>query len=154
MAHHHFARDDRVILASQDEARFILSSVLENAINFSPKNSTIHVTASSTNNKIHLSVKDNGQGISSDKLAELFKPFARASDTLQYDHEGLGLGLYTNKLLVEKLGGSIKISSYNNTDNNVDNGSNTSITGTTVSISLPISSNNEAGMSSGVIVPT
>ncbi len=55
--------------------------------------------------KIQIVIKDNGPGISSEDLPNIFKPFYTRK------REGLGLGLYITKQLVEKNQGTIKIQS-------------------------------------------
>lgn len=50
---------------------------------------------------------DNGQGIATEHLANIFKMFYRASQ----DSKGSGLGLYIVKETIDKLGGNIKVSS-------------------------------------------
>jgi signal transduction histidine kinase len=56
-------------------------------------------------------VSDTGVGISEQKLPSLLKPFTRGTESMQYNYEGLGLGLYTDKIIADKLGGTITIRS-------------------------------------------
>lgn len=135
--------DSLGVYASQDEARFLVWSLLENAVNFSPHSGSVNVTAVAGGNTIKLSVIDHGPGIPSDKIEDIFKPFMRASDTKEFDHEGLGLGLYTNKLLVEKLGGTLTITSS----------TTAGTSGTTATLTLPKVSQAGQGMSSSLIAP-
>ena len=58
-----------------------------------------------------LRVQDTGAGIPKSKVDKLFAPFSRATDTLKFDYEGLGLDLYMDKLITEQAGGKIDISS-------------------------------------------
>ncbi|MFL5730209.1 MAG: PAS domain S-box protein [Cytophagaceae bacterium] len=58
-------------------------------------------------NKVVIQVKDNGKGIKEEYLDKIFNMFFRASQ----DSYGSGLGLYITKQVVEKLGGSIDVSS-------------------------------------------
>ena len=55
--------------------------------------------------KIRITIKDNGPGISPDDLSNIFKPFYTKKQ------EGLGLGLYITKQLVEKNRGTIRVES-------------------------------------------
>ena len=89
----------------------LLGSAINNAVKFSKPNGTIYLDVE---NKIHgskITIKDQGIGIPKDKIDQLMMPFARASDALQYDYEGLGLGLYLDRIIIEQIGGTIKISS-------------------------------------------
>lgn len=60
----------------------------------------------SLKDKIKLSVKDNGCGISDENLRNLFKPFFTTKDVGQ----GTGLGLATSVRIVESWGGEISVS--------------------------------------------
>ena len=93
------------------EFSFVLGSMIENAIEFSNEGGEINISASQSNNFINISVTDNGKGIESNELNRLFQPFSTADDVLTYDHNGLGLSLYTGKQILDKIGGNISISS-------------------------------------------
>ncbi|MGB5929277.1 MAG: HAMP domain-containing sensor histidine kinase, partial [Cyclobacteriaceae bacterium] len=57
--------------------------------------------------KAVISVKDNGEGISEEKLENIFEMFYRASES----SEGSGLGLYIVKNVIDKMNGEIKVES-------------------------------------------
>ncbi len=65
----------------------------------------IEITAAQQNGHVNILIKDNGPGIPSDKLDQIFKPFYTTKD------EGTGLGLYITKQLVERNGGKISVKS-------------------------------------------
>ncbi len=96
-----------------DEAGFrqIVGSLLENAITFTPKDGEVRLSIQKSRNKVIIKVQDNGVGISEEKARKLFEPFSRGTDTRTFDYEGLGLDLYMDKLITDKWGGSIKLSS-------------------------------------------
>jgi signal transduction histidine kinase len=89
----------------------LLGSTINNAVKFSKNNSTIFVTIENKFGGTKISVKDQGIGIPKDKIDQLMMPFTRASDAMQYDYEGLGIGLYLDRIIIEQVGGSIKIGS-------------------------------------------
>ena len=89
----------------------LLGSTINNAVKFSKNNSTIFVSIENKFGGTKISVKDQGIGIPKDKIDQLMMPFTRASDAMQYDYEGLGIGLYLDRIIIEQVGGSIKISS-------------------------------------------
>jgi len=90
----------------------VVSSLIDNAIKFSPKEDGLIRIASEVNKgKVSLVVVDNGTGIAKNKLTQLFKPFSRAESALRFNYEGLGLSLYLDKVIIEKLGGTIDIES-------------------------------------------
>lgn len=87
----------------------VLSSVLSNAVAFSPKNATVEVTLNSSHRSLRIT--DHGPGITDDQLAHVFEPFTKADgqDALQLDHEGLGINLYIDREIMTYLGGSIDL---------------------------------------------
>ena len=92
--------------------KYILISVLDNAIKFTKPGGDVKVTLKNLNKKYAtLRVQDTGAGIPKSKVDKLFAPFSRATDTLKFDYEGLGLDLYMDKLITEQAGGKIDISS-------------------------------------------
>lgn len=91
----------------------VISSLIDNAIKFVPKrDGAITIKASVVRGKIKLTITDNGAGINKNKINQLFKPFSRAETALRFNYEGLGLSLYLDKVIIEKLGGTIAISSH------------------------------------------
>ncbi|HEU5292154.1 MAG TPA: PAS domain-containing sensor histidine kinase, partial [Cyclobacteriaceae bacterium] len=86
----------------------ILTNLISNSIKYSGDNSTIHVT-STVNERVHLTVKDQGIGISEADQKHLFERFFRATNagTIQ----GTGLGLHIMKHYVQMLKGSVELKS-------------------------------------------
>jgi signal transduction histidine kinase len=94
-----------------EEIRQLVDSLLENAVKFSNNDSVVSLSIYRRFNKIVIVASDKGVGISEHKLPSLLKPFSRGTDSMQYNYEGIGLGLYTDKIIVDKLGGNISITS-------------------------------------------
>ncbi len=69
------------------------------------KDNRLGSRASGLGPAIVVTIADNGYGISSDQLKNIFKPFHTTKS------EGTGLGLYITKQLIEKCNGKIEISS-------------------------------------------
>ncbi len=87
----------------------ILSNAYKYANKYSP-NSYLHITIKKEGNYLLMQFEDNGIGIKSDHIPQLFTMFFRASQ-LSY---GSGLGLYITRQVVEKLGGEINVESQYN----------------------------------------
>lgn len=85
----------------------ILTNLVANAIQYTPAEGTITITARKKGSEIIVTVTDSGIGIPADKHDMLFSPFFRAKNALEYFEAGTGLGLYMVKLLVRTLGGRI-----------------------------------------------
>jgi len=91
----------------------VVGSVLSNAVAFSPAHSTIDLSLKSDRGGVRLSVTNQGKGISRDEISHVFSPLTKADgyDGLQLDHDGLGVNLYIDKLIMEHLGGGISVAS-------------------------------------------
>ena len=59
---------------------------------------------------LRIGVKDNGDGLSADKLAQLFQPFNRLGREKDFE-PGTGIGLVICKRLVEMMGGNMGVES-------------------------------------------
>jgi signal transduction histidine kinase len=100
-------------LASQQPAWVVqaLTSIVDNSIEYSASNSRIEVTTDIKNNMAIVGIRDHGQGIPAQKLDQLLQPFGRAEAPTSFDHPGLGLSLYLDRLLMTSLGGDLRIDS-------------------------------------------
>lgn len=88
--------------------REALRKLLENAVKFT-KAGSVTVTAVHSTDHCKITITDTGIGIPEAEQAKLFTTFHRATDTLTYDYEGKGIGLYFAKLVIEEHGGSIHL---------------------------------------------
>jgi signal transduction histidine kinase len=86
-----------------------LWNLLDNAYKFTPEGGTIELSATTVAGDLEIIVKDSGIGIAASEVPRLFTKFHRATDTLTYDYEGTGIGLYLSKLIVEQHGGTIGV---------------------------------------------
>jgi len=102
---------DSPITGSWDSGRLqqALGNLLDNAIKYSDEGTTITVRVWQTLEKAHVSVHNQGVGIPSSDIGQLFRPYGRlqAATTQQ----GSGLGLYITKSIVEAHGGTLRLES-------------------------------------------
>ncbi|RKH52751.1 PAS domain S-box protein [Corallococcus sp. AB049A] len=83
----------------------VLTNLLSNAIRYSPEGGQVLVRlAAEGDSGVHLSVKDQGVGIPSEKQRLIFERFGRAHGS---KYGGLGLGLTISQGIVEQHGGRI-----------------------------------------------
>ncbi len=103
--------DSLPLLITTDKTRLtqILFNLLSNALKFTPRNKGIFIHCSMAEDKLALSISDEGIGITPDKLPFIFDDFASHSH-----YEGTGLGLGIVKKLVILLDGDISVSSTEN----------------------------------------
>jgi len=107
--------------ADSSALRRAVCTMLENAIKYTPDGSLILLgAAQAENDKIIVSVKDQGRGIHSQDMPYIFDSFFRghllkADGTYTYTDEqevkGIGLGLHLAKILVEGMNGNIAVQS-------------------------------------------
>lgn len=86
-------------------------NLLSNAIKFTQEHKNIFVDISCKNYKLYISVKDEGKGISKDKLAHIFEAFNQEDNATTRNYGGTGLGLSISSKLTELLGGELKVKS-------------------------------------------
>jgi two-component system sporulation sensor kinase C len=87
----------------------VLFNIINNAIEASPKQGLIEITAKTINQQLIIEVIDQGKGIPEEIRTNIFEPFFTTKS-----HEssgGLGLGLSVSKSMVEAMGGIIDFES-------------------------------------------
>jgi PAS domain S-box-containing protein len=90
--------------------RQVLINLLSNAIKYNRAQGQVCVSSEDQGAEVVLRVHDTGRGMSSQQLTQLFEPFNRLGlekETIQ----GTGIGLALVKALVERMGGSIRVTS-------------------------------------------
>ncbi len=88
--------------------RGILCNLIRNAIDYTPSGGCVLVAARRRGTAVHLEIRDNGIGISSTDLADVFQPFHRVDRTRA---DGLGLGLFIVQCAAGFLGHRIEVHS-------------------------------------------
>jgi signal transduction histidine kinase len=91
--------------------RVVLRSLVQNASDFSPAKSNIRVSATKKGKEVMIEVEDHGAGIPASDVSRIFGKFARAENAHLSRPDGLGLGLFIARRIIEKAGGSIWIES-------------------------------------------
>lgn len=85
----------------------IISNLIENAIKYSEKNTPIKIQLYKSDDKIVLSVADEGAGIPNEEKVKIFEKFYRSGNEETRNTKGTGLGLYIAKQLTELHNGKI-----------------------------------------------
>lgn len=89
----------------------VVVNLLSNAIKFSPRDSTITVSATPRPGSVRIGVSDQGRGIPPEHLDLIFKRFYQVKRTDASEKGGTGLGLAICKAIVEGHGGEIGVES-------------------------------------------
>lgn len=95
------------VQADRTRVKQVFVNLLTNAIKYNRQDGSVDVTfRPAGKTRMHISVRDTGEGLSARKLAQLFEPFNRLGQE-DSDEEGTGIGLVVSKRLVELMNGSI-----------------------------------------------
>jgi PAS domain S-box-containing protein len=95
-----------------DRTLQVLTNLVDNAIKFSPAESTVTLRAELRgHDTVRFSVTDQGAGIAPDQLDKLFKVFQQLDSSDKRRAGGTGLGLSISRSLVELHGGQIGVDS-------------------------------------------
>lgn len=89
-----------------------LSNILSNALAYNPKGTTVTLKLTEDDTKVHISIKDDGIGISNEIKEKVFDAFFRGDQSRKSDG-GTGLGLTITKKIIEMHNGSIHLDSGN-----------------------------------------
>lgn len=96
----------------QDKWKQVILNLFQNAVQHTdPEKGEIRMALHSKDNWIHLSVQDNGEGISAIHLPYVFERFYRSDSSRTRKYGGSGLGLAIIKSIVEAHGGTIQVES-------------------------------------------
>lgn len=103
-----FQKDNDVymMMGDYDRLRQMFLIILDNAIKFSSENSFVHILLSKKD-KLKVSIKDEGIGISSEELPIIFDKFYKSK--LKQNKQGSGLGLAISKQIALKHDGTVNV---------------------------------------------
>ena len=104
------------VLADATRLRQVLLNLLSNAIKYNREGGEVTVQAQTQGPVLVLQVSDSGRGMNEEQLRHLFEPFNRlgrqCDDGTGADIvEGSGIGLAIVKALIERMGGTVRVSS-------------------------------------------
>jgi PAS domain S-box-containing protein len=108
-----FSKPDVPLFVSADRTRVkqVFVNLLSNAIKYNRVGGSVEVSSCPRpGDRVRVSFKDTGEGLTPDKLAHLFQPFNRLGQEAGIE-EGTGIGLVVSKQLVELMGGLIGVES-------------------------------------------
>ena len=97
-----------VILCDSSRIEQVLSNLIFNSLDFCPqKNGKITLQLYSEKNNAHVTIKDNGIGLTKNSIDKIFVKFYQVDASMTREHGGTGMGLAVCKGLVEGHGGKI-----------------------------------------------
>ncbi|MBV8865522.1 MAG: HAMP domain-containing histidine kinase, partial [Acidobacteriaceae bacterium] len=103
--------DREVLMVRVDPLKItqVIDNLLSNAIKFSNRGSSVEIRVEVQAKRVYLAVKDQGLGISADRLTRIFEPFESAEPDWAANKSGMGLGLTVSKRIIEAHAGEISV---------------------------------------------
>jgi two-component system phosphate regulon sensor histidine kinase PhoR len=96
------------VAADAQQLQDAIRNLVENAIVYSPANSTIEIAATREGDRIYIRVSDEGPGIPPADLLRIFERFYRVDKARSRESGGTGLGLSIVKHIVERMEGRVR----------------------------------------------
>jgi PAS domain S-box-containing protein len=91
-----------------------LTNLLDNATKYSPRDTTIYIASRVEDDRLVITVRDEGVGINQEDQQNIFNKFTRTENALSDTVNGNGLGLYWVKRIAESHGGDVTVFSHKN----------------------------------------
>ncbi len=95
-----------LVLTNRTATRQVLINLISNAVKYNRSDGKVWISLKETENRIDVSITDEGKGISQAELPKVFDKYYRAAGSEQIT--GAGMGLYIVRLLLGAMGGTIK----------------------------------------------
>lgn len=106
-----FGDEFPVVLADQAGMEQALANLISNAVKYSPDGGEVLMEGAVVDDSVRISVSDEGVGIDPREQDKIFARFYQADMTSTRRYEGIGLGLFLTKTIVEAHGGTIDVES-------------------------------------------
>jgi signal transduction histidine kinase len=124
--HIDFGPDVPQIKADKTRLQFALQILFENSIIYTPEGGEVVLKVRQIGGEVIISLRDSGIGISEEDITRVFSKFYRSQNARHTDTEGMGIGLFMAKKIIEKHNGRIWAESKGENQ------------GTTFGVALPI----------------
>ena len=95
------------IFADSQKISHVVYNLLSNAIRYSKGGGEVRVKLNRTDNRIRCEIEDSGMGIPKSERKYVFSKFFRGKNILRYRTEGMGLGLFIAKSIIDAARGKI-----------------------------------------------
>ena len=97
--------DNFTILSNEYMLKIIINALVDNAVKNTPEGAIVLKASKPSDNELALTVEDTGCGIPANEAEHIFERFVKL-DTFK---EGIGLGLPLCRMIIEKLGGGVRL---------------------------------------------
>ena len=99
------------ILADEQRIRSVFQVLIDNAISYTPAGGSIGIEYANDASNLTVKIHDTGIGIRKSELGHVFNKFFRGSEARKADTEGLGIGLFMARQMIERQSGKIWVES-------------------------------------------
>ena len=100
-----------LVLVDRDRLVQVVANLVENALKYSPDGGRITIECARRDDRVAVSVADEGLGVPPESLEHLFERFHRVDSPDRLGIHGTGPGLYVVRELVEAMGGEVGVES-------------------------------------------
>jgi len=100
-------------LGDRDSITQVVYNLLDNAVKFADKDSVLKVSLWKQSGRAYVAISDHGQTIPSDDLPLIFDRFHKSDKSRSVDKDGVGLGLYLVKTILDNHREDIFVTSEN-----------------------------------------
>ena len=97
--------DDFTILSNEYMLKIVINAIVDNAVKYTPEGTITLKASKPSDTEVALTVEDTGCGVPAAEAEHIFERFVKL-DTFK---EGIGLGLPLCRMLIEKLGGTVRL---------------------------------------------
>ncbi|MGE4353188.1 MAG: ATP-binding protein [Oscillospiraceae bacterium] len=102
-----------IVRGDGDAITQVVYNLLDNAIKFSQEGTTLGLSLWKQDDKAYISIKNHGETIAADQLDLIFDRFHKTDRSRSHDREGVGLGLYIVKTILNNHNEDISVTSQN-----------------------------------------
>ena len=100
-----------LVMGDTDLITQVIYNLLENAAKFATPSSTLYLGVTELNDKALVSIRNHGNTIPAEEIPHLFERFHKSDKSRSEDKDGVGLGLYIVKTILEQHGEKIVVTS-------------------------------------------
>ena len=94
--------DAVIVLGDNDLLTQVIYNLLENAVKFADADSTLYLGLKQQGEKAVVTIRNSGQTVSEEELPKLFERFHKSDRSRSIDKDGVGLGLYIVRTILEQ----------------------------------------------------
>jgi len=109
--HPEIPEDPVVVRGSGDDVARVIYNILDNAVKFAHPETQLDVSLFKQGTKAFVSITDRGETIPQEELPAIFDRFHKSDRSRSLDRDGVGLGLYIVKTILDQLGEDIWVRS-------------------------------------------